>query len=330
MFNQFKPNRWASDSAEAWWRSDEIPALRSEDFTDNARAVDVLLRYTSNGDHPQWIAEAIKSGDTHAVAKLADLAQQLDVRQPGRGQSYVDDVMRRLPIQELQDVSNLPSLPPDPRSSAVWDDPDPEVEHYTDSPLTFSAANDTSSEKKYIWRTAGDSKVRSAHADRNGKTFSWDDPPEGGHPGEAPNCRCRAEDVNLNSCKHLRIQLEVDSNNLNAARKRYSSANKHVDEISAQLDKVREGMSVLVEKTRKTKRKLAAELIIGRPNPVTLAILASFLAKYTALEFDHADLADQHKKAKKESDLIYKYEVKEAQTIRDKTLAKLEEQDCNN
>ena len=46
----------------------------------------------------------------------------------------------------------------------------------------------------YIWRTAGDSKVRSSHAERNGETFSWDAPPEGGHPGEAPNCRCRAEE----------------------------------------------------------------------------------------------------------------------------------------
>ncbi|MEE8393530.1 MAG: phage minor head protein, partial [Rhodospirillales bacterium] len=46
-------------------------------------------------------------------------------------------------------------------------------------------------EGSYIWRTVGDSKVRSSHAERDGKVFSWDDPPEGGHPGEAPNCRCR-------------------------------------------------------------------------------------------------------------------------------------------
>ncbi len=37
--------------------------------------------------------------------------------------------------------------------------------------------------------------MRSSHAERDGKTFSWSDPPEGGHPGEAFNCRCRAEDV---------------------------------------------------------------------------------------------------------------------------------------
>lgn len=58
---------------------------------------------------------------------------------------------------------------------------------------------------EYIWRTAGDGKVRSSHADRDGKTYSWDNPPEGGHPGEAPNCRCTAEDVeqDKNKCKEL-------------------------------------------------------------------------------------------------------------------------------
>lgn len=46
---------------------------------------------------------------------------------------------------------------------------------------------------KYVWRTARDNRVRDAHFDREGRTFSWDDPPEDGHPGEAINCRCQAE-----------------------------------------------------------------------------------------------------------------------------------------
>ena len=45
----------------------------------------------------------------------------------------------------------------------------------------------------YIWRTVGDDKVREAHAERDGCIFSWDDAPEGGHPGEDYNCRCTAE-----------------------------------------------------------------------------------------------------------------------------------------
>jgi len=65
----------------------------------------------------------------------------------------------------------------------------------------------TKTDKKgtYTWRTQGDGKVRGAHAERNGKVFSWDDPPEGGHPGEASNCRCRAEEPN---CTIGKLELE--------------------------------------------------------------------------------------------------------------------------
>lgn len=46
---------------------------------------------------------------------------------------------------------------------------------------------------RYVWRTVRDERVRSEHAEREGQTFSWDDPPEDGHPGEPINCRCSAE-----------------------------------------------------------------------------------------------------------------------------------------
>lgn len=46
---------------------------------------------------------------------------------------------------------------------------------------------------RYIWRTAGDPRVRSEHEARDGKVFSWSDPPHDGHPGEPVLCRCEAE-----------------------------------------------------------------------------------------------------------------------------------------
>lgn len=45
----------------------------------------------------------------------------------------------------------------------------------------------------YVWRTAGDTRVREGHVHREGKVFRWSEPPEGGHPGTEPNCRCWAE-----------------------------------------------------------------------------------------------------------------------------------------
>lgn len=45
----------------------------------------------------------------------------------------------------------------------------------------------------YIWRSQDDAKVRDSHAEYDDQVFRWDDPPAGGHPGEAHNCRCYAE-----------------------------------------------------------------------------------------------------------------------------------------
>lgn len=45
----------------------------------------------------------------------------------------------------------------------------------------------------YVWRSAGDDRVRHSHAARHGQVFAWAEPPEGGHPGTEPNCRCWPE-----------------------------------------------------------------------------------------------------------------------------------------
>lgn len=58
--------------------------------------------------------------------------------------------------------------------------------------------------ERYVWRTVGDRRVRGtpggafpdahpSHYARDGKAFSWSEPPPGGHPGEAVRCRCTAE-----------------------------------------------------------------------------------------------------------------------------------------
>ena len=49
--------------------------------------------------------------------------------------------------------------------------------------------------ERYIWRTSKDERVRSLHLKRENTEFSWDDPPEDGHPGEAIQCRCTADPV---------------------------------------------------------------------------------------------------------------------------------------
>lgn len=49
--------------------------------------------------------------------------------------------------------------------------------------------------ERYVWRSQDDPKVRDSHAEYDDQVFRWDDPPAGGHPGEAHNCRCYAEPI---------------------------------------------------------------------------------------------------------------------------------------
>ena len=50
--------------------------------------------------------------------------------------------------------------------------------------------------KKFIWRTAGDGRVRPLHQSFNGKTYKWNEGASGGLlPGQDIMCRCYAEPV---------------------------------------------------------------------------------------------------------------------------------------
>ena len=66
--------------------------------------------------------------------------------------------------------------------------------------LNFKQGLDESRQREagvcqYIWGTVGDERVRDSHEANEGQVFSWNNPPETGHPGEAENCRCSADPV---------------------------------------------------------------------------------------------------------------------------------------
>jgi SPP1 gp7 family putative phage head morphogenesis protein len=44
----------------------------------------------------------------------------------------------------------------------------------------------------YVWSTSQDERVRESHQELEGQRFSWDSPPEVGHPGQDFQCRCVA------------------------------------------------------------------------------------------------------------------------------------------
>ena len=46
--------------------------------------------------------------------------------------------------------------------------------------------------ESYTWSTSKDERVRPLCQSHEGKTFRWDSPPKGGHPGQKVGCRCTA------------------------------------------------------------------------------------------------------------------------------------------
>ncbi len=105
-------------------------------------------------------------------------------------------------------------------------------------------------EGEYIWRTVGDGRVRSSHAERNGKVFSWEDPPEDGHPGEAYNCRCWAEDIEKEEpkkdCEEIRWEVWVANRRINALHEQIEAAKYDVSKTIELLGDLKS----LLEETR--------------------------------------------------------------------------------
>ncbi len=67
----------------------------------------------------------------------------------------------------------------------------------------------------YVWKTAGDDKVRSHHAAREGKIFRSDKPHNGIHPGHEYGCRCQA------------VPIEGEDNEILKKLKEYWDAGKN-------------------------------------------------------------------------------------------------------
>lgn len=75
------------------------------------------------------------------------------------------------------------------------------------TPIRFETKN-AKPATHYIWRTRRDGNVRSTHAEREGQIFSWDNPPEGGHPEEDYGCRCTAEPYLPEASEFMEITLQ--------------------------------------------------------------------------------------------------------------------------
>lgn len=93
----------------------------------------------------------------------------------------------RTAVAERLGETGVPVNPNDPAISAI-------LARYAEA-LNGHFQRDALQLEAYIWRSQDDARVRAAHAEHDDRTFAWSDPPAGGHPGEAWNCRCTAEPI---------------------------------------------------------------------------------------------------------------------------------------
>lgn len=185
---------------------------------------------------------------------------------------------------------------------------------------------------EYIWRTRGDSKVRSEHAGRDGKIFSWDEPPEGGHPGEAPNCRCRAEEAvedNKFECARFKAQLEVDAANVETVREVYKNATRTLNQTIDTIERNSEERDQLMSQAVAEFGVVAFEVLTGRASPGKVAGLAVLAAQYSELELEYARLSDRHDELVVEQRFGLE-NMNEAKAIRAATQAKFDSLKCGN
>jgi hypothetical protein len=137
------------------------------------------------------------------------------------------------------------------------------LEFYRTAKSTTNKNTSDTKKGSYIWRTAGDSKVRSSHARRNGRTFSWDNPPEGGHPGEAYNCRCTAEEKKKD-CEKLKWEKNAAWRRHDDLREPIEKAKGDVAKSENRLEELRSDREEIVYEMRTA----AISGSLSKPGPV--------------------------------------------------------------
>jgi SPP1 gp7 family putative phage head morphogenesis protein len=112
--------------------------------------------------------------------------------------------------------------------------------------------------RQYVWRSRDDGKVRSSHAHYDDQVFSWDDPPEGGHPGQAFNCRCHAE-------PYVQDQTAISPQNWDGFAFRYGDADR--DQMrrnaEAEMRALRPAIEALSALSAKTADQEAQQLALA-------------------------------------------------------------------
>jgi len=118
-------------------------------------------------------------------------------------------------------------------------------------------------DESYIWCTRKDDSVRPGHAEREGRIFSWGNPPDGGHPGEDQGCRCWAKPTN---------EKNISKPDCHEKELSFMTAKNKCDSLNQRKNKIFEDLKVAVAENNRIVKEMQgslgkqiATLIIGWP-----------------------------------------------------------------
>lgn len=156
---------------------------------------------------------------------------EFDVRQMKRALNHLgyyrpDEKLGATPIPERGIFEALRQFQRDqnlsPTATAKPDD-------QTHKALNAALAN-MDPKGKYIWRTVGDSRVRSSHADLEGEQRTWAQSPD---PGEEHNCRCWAVSINQPGGKK---DCKPEEDTYKQALQKFQELDKNREDIEGELE----------------------------------------------------------------------------------------------
>jgi len=309
--------------------------LSAEASASNARTAAALAKTTDIGDLHRFTSDAINtdpgSGSgtafTKAVHEVADLIGQVHVNSPDQAKELLDKTVQGITPEHgqalHQAVRSITSpvvqdarSPSAPGGSSVNLDRVPALKGADGSePLSISISDMPEA-----------AQTPAIEPDASKKTPSdpgtLEEPTTPKEPDE-PTKPDDTEDKQKETCQRLRLQLEVDGNNLDAAQKRFDEANKRVEEIHSKLNSNRAAKSDAVNQTR-----AGYMSFVLNPSLHGAAGIVGPLIEYGGKEMDFSKLAEEFQNAVAERDARYQ-DVEDARGQFDKTLNKLEANGCN-
>jgi len=200
--------------------SPQPPALPDETISSNQRLAASMAKRRGIGDLPRFTTDAINTDPAKAIPEIADLLRQVHASDPAQANDLFSQTMQGIAPEHGQALQRA-------------------MQSYgqSDSKKQDGVNADQISEADFmaspVYPVSANFGVREPASVQAGQKTPPPDP--GQDDPEEPTEPKDPKQSNEEFCRRLRIQLEVDGANLDAARKRFDEANDRYNSIEAKL-----------------------------------------------------------------------------------------------